>query len=311
MKLLAWFLVGSLALVLSAWAGLRVPAGAFDDLDVEDGEVAFVALPDGLPAPVERFFRTLYGDEVPVIDTAVITGRGTMRVVGITLPVRWRFTHRAGEAYRHEIESTLYRMRTLTIDELYIDGRGRLELPFGVSEGPNVDQGADLALWAEAIWMPSVWITDERVRWEPVDAHTALLIVPSGAATGHGGTEAFVARFDPGTGLLRLLESMRFRDVDDDERILWRNEVVSWETLGEVGDDGSGGDGPEGDGSGGDGRGDGAAGSGPAGFGVAAPAMLPIGTELTWFDHGRPWARLTTEDVRYNVPLTEDVRPAG
>jgi hypothetical protein len=31
-------------------------------------------LPDGLPAPVERFYRQVYGDDVPRIESAVITG---------------------------------------------------------------------------------------------------------------------------------------------------------------------------------------------------------------------------------------------
>jgi hypothetical protein len=39
----------------------------------------------------------------------------------------------------------------------------------------NSNQGANLAVWAEAIWFPSLWVTDTRVHWEPVDEHTALL----------------------------------------------------------------------------------------------------------------------------------------
>jgi hypothetical protein len=38
--------------------------------------------------------------------------------------------------------------------------------------------------------------------------------------------ETFVARSDPQTGLLRLLESVRFKGEDDHARTLWLNEVV-------------------------------------------------------------------------------------
>jgi hypothetical protein len=196
----------------------------------------------------------------------VIAGRGTMRVRGVTLPVRFRFTHATGQDYRHEIEATLYGLRILTIDEIFLDGTARLELPFGVSEGPEVDQGANLALWAEAVWMPSVWVTDPQARWQPVDDDTALLRVPFGEET-----ETFVARFDPETGLLRLLESMRSKGEGDETRTLWLNEVAEWGEL--------------------DAR------------------RLPIVTEVTWFDEGTPWARLTTEEVRYNVQLTDELRP--
>ena len=268
MKILSVVLGALVALGLLLWGGLRVTPRPFDSSNLEPSEPSTVARPEGLPAPVERFYRELYGDEVPVIDSVVVSGRGTMRVSGVTLPVRFRFTHDTGTAYRHEIETTLYGIRVLSIDETFLDGAARLELPFGVSEGPNIDQGANLALWAEAVWMPAVWVTDPQARWEPVDEQTALLVVPFGEEE-----ERLVARFDPDTGLLRFLESMRYRGEDDPDRTLWLNEIVRWGEL--------------------DGR------------------MLPIETNLTWFDEGSPWARLTTEDVRYGVALTDALSPAA
>ncbi len=268
MRVLAVLLVSLVALGLFVWAGLKVPARPYPELEAAGGEPPLAPLPEGLPEPVERFYGELYGASVPVIDTAVVTGRGTMRIAGVTLPVRYRFTHDTGRAYRHEIETTLFGARTMAIDEVFVDGTARLDLPFGVSEGPNVDQGANLALWAEAVWMPSVWVTDPQVRWEPVDDEAARLVVPFGDVE-----ETFLARFDPDTGMLWLLESLRFKGEDDDERTLWLNEVAVW---GDV-----------------DGH------------------RLPVETALTWLDDGDPWARLTTEDVRYNVALTEEVRPAG
>jgi hypothetical protein len=68
-----------------------------------------------------------------------------------------------------------------------------------------------------------------------------------------------------------MLESMRFKGEDDAARTLWLNEVVSW--------------------------------------GGHACRRLPIETAVTWIDEGTPWARLTTEDIRFNVDVGDDLRP--
>jgi hypothetical protein len=112
------------------------------------------------------------------------------------------------------------------VDEHYLGGASRLELPFGVKEGPKVDQGANLGLWAEALWLPAVYLTDPRVRWEAIDDETALLIVPFGEDE-----QRFVARFDPETGMVRFLESMRYKGTDSEGKMLWINKVLQWDDV--------------------------------------------------------------------------------
>ncbi len=183
-------------------------------------------LPDGLPAPVARFFRKVYGDRVPLIDSAVISGKAVLRIKGITLPGRYRFIHIAGQGYRHYIEATFFGIPVMKVNEHFLDGRARLELPFGVFEGEQVDQAANLGLWAESMWLPAILINDPRARWEPVDDETALLNVPF-----EDDYQQLLVRFDPDTGLLRSMEAMRFRDAEGGEKIRWVTEATRWAEL--------------------------------------------------------------------------------
>lgn len=228
MKVVVIVLLGAITLILLAYLGLQIRPAPFPSLREPSGHRDTVPLPAGLPAPVERFFQTLYGDTVPVITSAVISGRAALRIRGVRLLARFRFFHEAGHAYRHVIEVTWFGLTLMRVNETYLDGRSRLELPFGVTENePKVDQAANLGLWSEAIWFPALYLTDPRVRWEPIDDVTAVLVAPFGADE-----ERFIVRFDPDSGLVSLFESMRYKGAESQGKTLWLNQARGW---GEVG----------------------------------------------------------------------------
>lgn len=266
-------IVGTLAaLLFVGWLGLQVQPSPFADYpQAGTADLKTVPLRAGLPKPVERFFRQTYGDRVPVIETAVMTGRATIRPVGqIDLPARYRFTHIAGQGYRHYIEACWFGIPFLKVNESYVDGVSLIDIPIiGKDSGPKVEQAANLGMWAESWQLPAILVTDPRVRWEPIDDDSATMVVPFK----DGAEDRFLVRFDPATGLPTWTESMRYQKSDSVDKTLWMTHADSYGTLG--------------------------------GY-----KLNTVGS-ATWMSDGKPWATFTLEDVRYNVDVAAYVRARG
>ena len=260
------------ALIFLIWLGLKIQPKSFQPFPHRMSELNTIPLPEGLPAPVERYFKEVYGDRVPLIESAVITGRAAIRplIKGPALPARFVFVHNAGKDYRHYIEATFFGLPVLRVNEGILDSKSFFESPMGTYyDDPATNQGANLALWAEAGWFPSLWITDPHVRWEPVDDLTALLWVPF-----EDEMENFVVRFDPQTGLIDTMEAMRYREAGEQaKKILWITKNIPGKTI-------------------------------------AGTQLSAVGS-ATWLDQGKPWAIFRLEDVVYNADVSEYIRQKG
>jgi hypothetical protein len=203
-----WAVVTTIGLVVAAALGFRVRP-------VRVGPVApgppagTVETPDDLPAPVARYHRALGFDgwRVPAVDTFVLWGRAWMRPAPLLrLPVRFWSAHRVGWNGRQRLAVTWYGIPVLRAVDDYVDGHGRMRVGRRSVTGPEIDQGENLFLWAELLLVPSAMVSRPGVRWQAVDADSALLRVPFG-----GGSDRLMVRFDPDTGLLSECRALRYR----------------------------------------------------------------------------------------------------
>ena len=268
MKVLIIVLISIFAIITLIWLGLQIKPASFQPIAQGQPVLENVPMPDNLPFPVERYLNQVYGEQVPVIKSAVVSGHATLRINGITMPGRFRFTYIAGQGYRHYIESALFGFPIMKVNEHYLDGKARLDLPFGVFDGSQIDQAANLGLWAETMWMPAVYVTDPRVRWEAVDDETAIMVAPYGDQE-----QRFIVRFDPDTGLLLLMEAMRYRDAEGGHKILWLSEAREWQTINET--------------------------------------LVPSTGAAIWLDEGTPWAIFNVQEIVYNIDVDEYIRATG
>ena len=259
------------ALIFLGWLGLKIKPAPLSLYPEKAPTLSTIPLPDGLPAPVERFYKTVYGDDIPVIDSVVIKGRALIAPFGVRLPARFIFVHNAGRDYRHYIEATWFGIPIMKVNEGYIDQKSFFEGPVGdpIFDDASTNQAANLAVWAEAGWFPSIWLTDPRVRWEALHDETALLFVPF-----EDQEENFIVRFNPETGLIDSMEAMRYRDSGPQaKKILWITRNVPAKKI-------------EG-------------------------TQLDTVGNATWLDQGIPWATFTLEEVSYNVDVSTYIRQKG
>ena len=271
MKILYITLIILAGLLFIGWLGLQVKPAMFSPYEAQTANFKTIPLPENLPAPVERFYRKVYGDNIPVIESAVFQGRATLRpFFNIPLPARFVFVHNAGKDYRHYIEATWFGIPIMKVNEGIVDGASFFEAPVGnIHDDPATNQAANLAVWAEAGWFPSIWLTDERVRWEAVDDRTALLFVPF-----EDKMENFVVRFNPETGMIDTMEAMRYRDSGAQaKKILWITKTEEGENI--------------------------------EGMNISR-----VGS-ATWLDQGKPWATFTLEEAHYNPDVSEYIHQKG
>jgi hypothetical protein len=159
-----------------------------------------------------------------------VLGRAQLAPTGFPMPTRFRFYyHAVTSSHYHDIQVTWFNLTFMRIHERNQEGHVSLDLSIlgQVDDAPKTNRAGIQGYWGEVLaWVPSIVLTDPRVRWEAVDDTTAHLYLP-----GLDDVEAFTVRFDGDTALITEVETMRYQSEENTERWRWFNRILEWETV--------------------------------------------------------------------------------
>lgn len=146
---------------------------------------------DGLPAPVQRYFRTVLTDGQPLIAAATVTHRGLFNMGETT--DQWRpFTSRQRVVTRRPGFVWDGKMAVLPglpvhVHDAYVAGEGILHPAiFGLFTlmdmrgTPEVAAGELMRFFAEAAWYPTALLPSQGVQWAPIDERSARATLVDG-----------------------------------------------------------------------------------------------------------------------------------
>lgn len=149
---------------------------------------------EGLPAPVQRYFRAVLKDGQPIIAAVTVELAGTFNMSATG--EQWKpFTSRQRVVTRRpgflwDAKVSMLPGVAVRVVDSYIVGEGLLQAAvlglFTVADvhgGGEIARGEFMRFFAEAAWYPTALLPSQGVRWEPVDDASANATIVDGPLT--------------------------------------------------------------------------------------------------------------------------------
>ncbi len=149
---------------------------------------------EGLPTPVQRYFRAVLTDGQPIIAAATIEMTGTINM-SATAEQWMPFTSRQRVVTRKlgflwDAKVDMFPGVSAHVEDSYIAGQGRLNAKlFGLftvadSQGDGeIARGEFMRYFAESPWYPTALLPSQGVRWDAVDDASAHATIVDGPIT--------------------------------------------------------------------------------------------------------------------------------
>lgn len=194
---------------------------------------------ESLPAPVQRYFRTVLDEGQPVIEGVRVQHSGTFNMSETAeqwkpfTSEQWVATHRPGFVWNGRV--TVLPGFPARVHDAYVAGEGILYVSLlGLITVADLRGGGELAAgelmryFAEAAWYPTALLPSQGVSWKAVDEHSAY-----GSLTDGDISISMLFTFDD-RGLIETVEAEgRGRTVDGEVvPTPWRGRFWNYEERG-------------------------------------------------------------------------------
>jgi len=198
---LAVFAVGFRAIGAARWAKLVrahssvLDSGSVDAAGRRPSPSRFDAHElEGLPAPVQRYFRAVLADGQPIIAAAHIEMTGTINLSATA--EQWKpftssqrvVTRKPGFLWNAKVD--MFPGIPALVEDSYIAGQGRLNAKVlgwmvvaDLHGDGEIARGEFMRYFAEAAWYPTALLPSQGVRWKAVDDASASATIVDGPIT--------------------------------------------------------------------------------------------------------------------------------
>ena len=149
---------------------------------------------EGLPAPVQRYFRLALKDGQPIITAVTIDMAGTFNMSATG--EQWKpFTSRQRVVTRRpgflwDAKIAMLPGLTARVADSYIAGKGLLHAAIlglftvaDISGDGEIARGEFMRYFAEMLWYPTALLPSQGVRWKAVDDRSANATIVDGPLT--------------------------------------------------------------------------------------------------------------------------------
>lgn len=199
-----------------------------------DEQVNFNEL-SGLPEIVQKYFRLVLKDGVPIINRATLTQHGEFRIKlesegWLDMNAIQNFTT-GNRGFVWSATIKMFPPVNVKVIDSYINGKGAMKgkvlslIPvIDESEKKELNKAAIQRYLAESVWFPTALLPTQGVKWTEIDEKKA-----SATINDSGITVSLVFGFNDKGEIVEVYTSERYREVDGEYRLFpWEGKFSNY-----------------------------------------------------------------------------------